>query len=162
LRVAPAGGPRVLGISLIVCLTVIASADNSRLTPTLLAAGVPFAPVQAAVADPTPLEPDAPEPEPPLTPDRLIALVRQTWPEDPETATRILVCESHAGQDAATYDVDAANGGPMQLDRYTWAPFFLANYGWTWDQVVNDVHVHLQAARIVYDRAGGWTPWRCF
>jgi hypothetical protein len=96
-----------------------------------------------------------------LTRDRLIEMVQATWPEDPSTATRILICESDAGDDPDTYDVTAANGGPMQLDRYTWAPFFAEGYGWTWDQVVTDVQLNLQAARVVYDRARGWSPWRC-
>lgn len=101
-----------------------------------------------------------PEPWPPGR-ERLIELVKATWPEDPWTATRVLECESRAGTHADTYSVTAANGGPMQLNRYTWEPFFAANYGWSWEQVVTDVPIHLQAARIIYDRSKGWGPWRC-
>ena len=103
----------------------------------------------------------APAPEAPLTRDRLIELVRETWPDDPARATSILICESGAGDDPATFDVDAPNGGPMQLSRYTWASFFHDGFGWDWDQVVKDIHIHLAAARIIYDRSGGWSAWRC-
>jgi hypothetical protein len=49
----------------------------------------------------------------------------------------------------------------MQLDRYTWEPFFESGYGWSWEQVVTDIHIHLRASRIIYDRAGSWSAWRC-
>ncbi|HEY7270372.1 MAG TPA: hypothetical protein VH951_11140 [Dehalococcoidia bacterium] len=103
----------------------------------------------------------APAVEPPLTRDRMIELVRETWPEDPDRATRILLCESGAGDDPGTYDLDAPNGGPMQISHYTWAAYFHDGFGWEWQQVVDDIHIHLAAARIIYDRAGGWSAWRC-
>lgn len=106
----------------------------------------------------------APEPPPPPvvpTRERLIALAQATWPHDPETAVRILVCESQAGDHPDTFSLEAENGGPMQLNRSTWEPYFAAMNGWTWEQLVTDEAIHFQAARIIYDRAGGWAPWRC-
>lgn len=110
-------------------------------------------------ADATAAPPAAPRPP---TRERLLELVRSTWPEDPGNAARILICESQAGEHPDTYLLDAANGGPMQLSRDTWAPFFEARYGWSWERVVTDADTHLRAARIVYDRASGWSPWRCY
>lgn len=159
-RVGP-GSLRALGVSLLVTLSLIASADSVGSSPEVQAAGFPSlrdTVAQASVSAPSPLVSNV---EPPLSHDRLIELVRQTWPDDPDGAARILICESHAGDDSKTWDVDAPSGGPMQLDHFTWAPYFEANYGWTWNQVVTDIHIHLQAARIVYDRAGGWEPWSC-
>ena len=83
------------------------------------------------------------------------------WPEDPEGARRIVMCESHAGQDVRTYDLDAANGGPFQISSAVWAAYFEANYGWKWETVVRDLDVHMRAARVIYDEAGDWSPWRC-
>jgi len=118
--------------------------------------------VGSYAAAPALLEP-VPSQDPALSPkDRLIALVQAAWPEDPATATRILICESQAGEHADTFSVDAPNGGPMQLNRDTWAGYFQELYGWTWEQVVTDIGVHLKAARVIYDRAGDWTPWRCY
>ena len=160
---APKGSQAVLGAAVVLGLGFFASTSANVRTPDLHAAEVPLivqGPVVLEFAE-GPIVPAAPEPEPPLTSERLIQLVQETWPEDPDTAVRILVCESHAGDDPRTYDLEAPNGGPMQLDRYTWAPFFAEGYGWTWEQLVTDVHVHLLASRIIYDRAGGWSAWRC-
>ena len=43
-----------------------------------------------------------------------------------------------------------------------WEVYFAAKYGWTWDQVVRDPNTHFRAAREIYDRAGGWSPWACW
>jgi hypothetical protein len=163
LRVPIAASPRALGAGLFITLAVFASSGSYASTVSIQASGLPLNLDRTAAAT-TASQVRAPvvaREEPPLTHDRLIQLVQETWPEDPDTAVRILICESHAADDDKTYDVDAANGGPMQLDRYTWAPYFEANYGWSWDQVVNDIPIHLQAARLVYDRAEGWGPWSC-
>lgn len=47
----------------------------------------------------------------------------------------------------------------MQLERQTWEPFFAELRGWTWEQLARDLTAHFDAARIVFDRAGGWGPW---
>jgi hypothetical protein len=107
------------------------------------------------------LLPPSPEPEP-LTPERILALVQAAWPEDSVRAARILMCESKAGAHEDTFSLSAPNGGPMQLNRFTWEPYFEANFGWTWEQIVTNIDVHLLAARHIYDRAGGWSPWRCY
>lgn len=88
--------------------------------------------------------------------------IREAFPEDPETAVRVAKCESGLGSHPQTYNLAAANAGPMQINRGTWEGYFLRKYGWTWEQVVFDLGKHLQAAREIYDRAGGWSPWSCY
>ena len=56
----------------------------------------------------------------------------------------------------------AENGGRMQINKATWEDFFEREYGWTWAEIVLNDATNLQAARIIYDRAGGsWGPWAC-
>ncbi len=95
------------------------------------------------------------------TPDALRALAVAYWPEDPATALRVLECESSTGQHLRTYDLDAANGGPYQISRAVWKPYFESR-GIDWADVVQVPATHFQAAREIYDRAGGWSPWSCY
>lgn len=114
-------------------------------------------PELTAGADPSP-DLDAPGQEP-LS---LEELIRLTWPDDAATALAVAGCESDVGRHSDTYDLSKANAGPFQLNRDTWEPFFAAKYGWTWAQVVTEPETHLRAAREVYDRSSGWSPWRCW
>lgn len=71
-------------------------------------------------------------------------------------------CESSHGADPRTYDLDAANGGRLQLSRATWEQFFLETEGWTWEQIVMDDELNLRAAAVIWERAGRtWSPWTC-
>lgn len=92
----------------------------------------------------------------------LLKALRSTWPADLPEAKRILWCESRNGLDPDAWDLSRPDGGPMQLNRETWEPYFEEKYGWTWEQVVFDVNIHFQAAREVYDRTGGWARWTCY
>jgi hypothetical protein len=85
------------------------------------------------------------------------------WP-DSERANAYAVegCESTHGEDPETYNLNAPNGGVMQINKAVWADYFWETEGWTWEEIVlNDVTNH-RAARIIFDRAGGtWQPWSC-
>ena len=69
-------------------------------------------------------------------------------------------CESRGGADPAAYDLEAENGGRLQLSRSTWAPFF---YGrWHWEEIVLSDAVNREAGYVVWQRAGGsFAPWSC-
>lgn len=81
------------------------------------------------------------------------------WPEQPLKAIDVSLCESGLGRHPNTFNLEAAHGGPFQIGKATWADWFLVNYGWTWEQVVMDPAIHVAAARIIYDRSSGWSPW---
>jgi len=85
------------------------------------------------------------------------------WPE-PERATAYAVegCESDHGRHPHTYDVDAENGGVMQIRKETWAGFFWETEGWSWEQIVRDDVLNHRAGYIIWQRAGGWAPWSCW
>jgi hypothetical protein len=91
----------------------------------------------------------------------LIRLVKETFPEDSRRAMKILGCESTNGQNPAAYDPNADNAGPMQINRW-WEPYFREHFGWSWHDLISNVHINLQAARVIYDDAGSWEPWECF
>jgi len=157
--IAPgASAGRILAIGFFLAAAALLISDQHTRPPSVEASTLYPRPVLTA---PTPTLENVPAaPEPPAT-EHVVALAIETWPEDPVRATRVLYCESRAGQDPRTYDTEAANGGPYQLNRDVWAPFFQARFGWTWETVVKDVDVHMRAARIVYERGGGWDPWAC-
>ena len=98
-------------------------------------------------------------PRPP--PEVIVSAVRLLWGKDADRAEAIVHCESRAGADKDTWNVSAPDGGPMQINRSTWEPYFKTKYGWTWEQIVLDLEIHLRAAREIYDLAHGWGDWEC-
>jgi predicted 3-demethylubiquinone-9 3-methyltransferase (glyoxalase superfamily) len=96
-----------------------------------------------------------------LTPQQVLEAVVSEWPDDPEAATSILHCESSAGTDPDTWNLAHPDGGPLQINKATWAAYFKDKYGWTWSQVVRDLETHLAAAREIYDKTGDWSLWAC-
>jgi hypothetical protein len=49
----------------------------------------------------------------------------------------------------------------MQIEQSVWRSYFEA-LGWDWHAVIHDLDTHFRAARHIYDRAGGFTPWSCY
>lgn len=71
-------------------------------------------------------------------------------------------CESGHGTHPRTYDLDAENGGRLQVNKTTWERFLFNNYAWTWEMVVLDDVINREAAYVIWTRAGGsWSPWTC-
>ena len=93
--------------------------------------------------------------------DRVLSAVADVWPNDTTRAKQIVLCESRAGMDPDAWNVNHPDGGPMQINRYAWADYFLKEYGWDWEQVVTDLNTNLAAAREIYDQSGGWHKWAC-
>ncbi len=91
----------------------------------------------------------------------LRVLAKTAWPEDTAAALNILHCESRTGRDPNAWRTDAPDGGPYQINRFTWERFFLDRYGWSWEQITRDPATNTAAARIIYDRTGDWSAWSC-
>jgi hypothetical protein len=158
LRVTLPGARRLAGVIVVTAFGLLSSADG---TSALAAPAAHYLEQRTVGVTLASVLPELPPPPQPLTRDLIIEMVAATWPEDPDTAVRILMCESHGGENPDAFSLETPNGGPMQLNRFTWEPFFAGLNGWTWEQIVTDINIHLQAARIIYDRWGGWEPWRC-
>ncbi len=105
----------------------------------------------------------------PLLPQAAVEAVSETdagcWPFPGEECGNwwwVDGCESGHGTHPDTYNLDAPNGGRLQINRAVWAGFFQANYGWDWASVVLDDDLNRQAAYVIWLRAGGsWSPWSC-
>lgn len=85
-----------------------------------------------------------------------------------EKAIRVSRCESGLGTHPKTYDLARPFGGPFQIAKRWrpetagidgWEEWFRVTRGWTWDQVVRDVVIHVTAALEIYRRSGHWGPW---
>lgn len=83
-------------------------------------------------------------------------LIRQTFPETPDTAVRVARCES--GLDPAAVSPGGANWGLMQVNVVHKG--LAATMGYSWNQMLQAAP-NLAVARAIYDRAGGWGPWSC-
>ena len=78
------------------------------------------------------------------------------------TESSVAACESGNGTNPAAYDLQAENGGRLQINKATWERFFLEGYGWTWSEIVFDDQRNREAAHIIWLRAGdSWSPWSC-
>ena len=91
----------------------------------------------------------------------LVGAISRRFGPEAGRAIRVAQCESALGQHPDTYRLDTIHGGPFQLARSTWEPFFWRERGWTWEQLVRDVAIHVEAAWIIWQRAGRvWElPW---
>lgn len=93
--------------------------------------------------------------------EAVLTAVKATWPEDSKRAMQIVLCESWAGLHPKAWSTSHPDGGPMQINKATWAKYFFEKYGWTWEQIVYDLDINLAAAREIYDSTGGWQRWAC-
>ncbi len=116
---------------------------------------------EPTVAVVVPVHPDPPAPVPIPIPsiDAILTAAAAAWPEQPDKAQRVALCELGGFANPKAFDLSRIYGGPMQIHRATWERFFLANYGWTWEAVALDLATHFAAARVIYDRSGSWQPW---
>lgn len=107
----------------------------------------PAAPPKAARADRGPILP------PHIVPgDQLFAAIEAAFPEQPEFAYAVVMCES-----AGNATVNSGNGyyGLWQFDLPTWR-----SVGGTGVPSSASVEEQVMRARLLYD-ARGWQPWGC-
>lgn len=79
--------------------------------------------------------------------------IRNTFPEDPESAIQVFTCES--GLRATAFNGANTNGtwdaGIAQINSI---------HGYDKESLF-DEDFNLEVARKIYDRAGSWQPWVC-
>ncbi len=119
--------------------------------PTVAPAVATPAATPAPVA--TPAAATQPAPAPVIVPgDRLYALISAAFPEDPEYAYRVAMCES-----SGYASINTGNGyyGLWQFDLPTWQ-----SVGGTGLPSNASVEEQIRRARMLYE-ARGWQPWGC-
>lgn len=89
----------------------------------------------------------------PSVAEEVEALIPVYFGFDPQTAHRVLVCESHLGVGLNDFNV-------WQINRPTWEDFFIDTQGWTWQDITGNLDINFQAALIIWKR-GGWFQWHC-
>lgn len=107
----------------------------------------------------TPPSDDPPERETPVRlggPGGLEQLVLDAFPEDPETAARIVSCESGWDPSARSRTGDT---GLFQINDIHRAPGGVAE-GLSVDDL-KDPHTNVQVARRLWEQSG-WQPWVCY
>ena len=119
----------------------------SRQAVAAVETATPAVPPEAARADRGPILP------PHIVPgDRLFAAIEAAFPEQPEFAYAVVMCES-----AGNATVNTGNGyfGLWQFDLPTWR-----SVGGTGVPSSASVEEQIMRARLLYD-ARGWQPWGC-
>jgi len=96
--------------------------------------------------------------------ERIIEEIRNTFPEDPDTAVRIAKCESGLVADIQSQHIlsygQERSFGVMQVHEPVWKHHAdrLGLPNWRTDPGEN-----LKLARFIYESAGKrWTPWSCY
>lgn len=91
-------------------------------------------------------------------------LIRDTFPEDPDTAVRIATCESGLVADIQSRHVlsygQERSWGVFQIHEPDWHKVAL-RLGY--DEYKTDAADNIAMARYIYDQAGKrWTDWSCY
>lgn len=156
----------VLALLLIAGCATADAADAPVRPVVLAAAAFPVDPVEVAPVTTVPVttttaapvvEPERTSVPPILGDGDLVALVRATFPEDPDTAVRIVSCESGWNPAAVSHTDDH---GLFQIH----APVHLGPGGVAAGLTREDLHdpaTNVRVARILFDQSG-WYPWVCW
>ena len=86
--------------------------------------------------------------------DSIRALIRAVFGEHGEEALNVMWCES--GGDPGVVSYDGSSYGLFQLHAPTWARVFPDFWEW-W----SDPQWNIEHARIIFERAGSFSPWSC-
>lgn len=116
--------------------------------------------VRSVAYRPRPVAPSPfPTPRPVTGPDELEAKVRAAFPDDPDTAMRIVTCESNWDPTEVSPTGDY---GLFQINRRTWEDEFEGEWGMgDWDENIFDVNTNIRVAQKLH-AAAGWAPWVCY
>jgi hypothetical protein len=82
--------------------------------------------------------------------------IQQSFPEQYDKALAVAECES--GLDPSAVSPGGGNWGLFQIN--TVHKGLVASMGYSWADITNPF-VNSQVARVIYDDAGGWSPWAC-
>lgn len=81
--------------------------------------------------------------------------IRQRFGSQSDMAIKIATCESNLQADAVS--PGGGNIGLFQINKVH-ADWIKRELGYDWDRL-KDPFANTRVAKILYDRAGGWSPW---
>lgn len=90
------------------------------------------------------------------TTERIEQLIRDTFPETPNTAVAVAKCESGLKPDAIGPTLDY---GVFQVNSPTWHDIAI-ELGYT--EYQTDPAQNIAMARYIYEQSNSWQPWVCF
>ena len=85
----------------------------------------------------------------------ITALIRAVFGEHGDEALRVFTCESGLRADAVSFD--GSSFGIAQLHAATWAPVF-PDFWQRW----SDAQWNIEHAKVIFERAGSFSPWECW
>lgn len=85
---------------------------------------------------------------------KIVDKIRAAFPEDPDTAVAVAMCES---------SLDPSRIGDKHLPKPSYGLFQVSRiyHNYSEEYLLNEDN-NLEVARKIYDRAGGWRPWTCY
>jgi hypothetical protein len=120
-------------------------------------------------AVPSPPPPARPEPAPAPGPDRtsttqqaepapehIERIVRARFGDRTDAALRVAHCESR--YDPGAVSAGSGSWGLFQINRVH--EDLVVDLGYEWEDLL-DAAVNTHVARVLFERAGGWSPWAC-
>jgi hypothetical protein len=132
-------------------------------------APTPTAAQRPATAAPSPPPPSTPETAPAPAPERsstaqapepapehIERIVRARFGDRTDAALRVAHCESR--YDPRAVSAGGGSWGLFQINRVH--EDLVAELGYEWEDLL-DAAVNTHVARVLFDRAGGWSPWAC-
>lgn len=94
------------------------------------------------------------EPEP--APEHIERIVRARFGDRTDAALRVAHCESR--YDPRAVSAGGGSWGLFQINRVH--EDLVTELGYEWEDLL-DAAVNTHVARVLFDRAGGWSPWTC-
>jgi hypothetical protein len=135
---------------------VAATSEPSPPGPPVAAprpAPAPPPPTPAPTSSPT-QAPTSQQAEP--APEHIERIVRARFGDRTDAALRVAHCESR--YDPSAVSAGGGSWGLFQINRVH--EDLVAELGYEWEDLL-DATINTHVARVLFDRAGGWSPWAC-
>jgi hypothetical protein len=124
-------------------------------TTTAAPTSAPAPPPPSPAPAPTPRQAPASQQAEPA-PEHIERIVRARFGDRADAALRVAHCESR--YDPRAVSAGGGSWGLFQINRVH--EDLVAELGYEWEDLL-DPAVNTHVAKVLFDRAGGWSPWAC-